>query len=848
MALSLGELFGTIDLDASAFDKKLAGAQKDLKDWGKAGAGIAAGAAVAIGVALGAGIVSNLNIDAGNQKLAAQMALTEEQSAKAGKAAGAVYAANYGESMEQVQQATGAVMSSIGGMKDASEADLEDITAKVLNLANTFDVDLAEASATAGSLMKNGLAKDADEAMDLLTGSMQKVPEAMRGELLPIMDEYGKHFAGLGIDGETAMGMIVASSADGAIGMDKMGDALKEFTIRGTDMSKSTIGAYDALGLSSEQMTADLLAGGDTAEGAMAQIVHGLQGVEDPADQAALSLALFGTPLEDLGTDQIPNFLGMVDPMGDAFDDTAGAADRMADTLATGPAAGFDAFKRQAHAGLIDVVNTHIMPAVTTFADFLSTEVGPAITTAADWITNDMMPALKGFGDWFGENKTTITIWASVLGAVLFPIFARIVVELAIQVAAWVTAGAASIKTAALYIINSYKMVAAWARMGAAAIVSGAQTAYVWLLYRIEAAKSAVAMAVQAAKVVASWVVMQVGAVVNGAKIAAVWTAQIIASAARGAAAMAVQAAKFVVAWVVMATGATVNAVKMAAGWVVGVLIPAVGGVIAMGIAAASVVASWVLMGVQAMAQAVRMAAAWFIALGPIGWVILAVVGLVALIIANWDKISTFTSEAWTNIVRFVTEAWENIKRGVSEGTANVIQFFKDLPGNILGALGDLGGLLLGAGGQILDGFLTGLENGFEAVKNFVGGIGTWIAENKGPKAYDLKLLVPAGGWIMDGLEKGIENSMPSLGSTLGDVSWMVANGIDPEVTGSGNYAYTGSGSGATTPGAGAGAGVTVQVQVTEADNGDETARRVLSRVSQALAQKGIRLGELSPA
>ncbi|MCZ4136152.1 hypothetical protein BZG24_30250, partial [Escherichia coli] len=82
---------------------------------------------------------------------------------------------------------------------------------------------------------------------------------------------YGKHFAALGIDGETAMGMIVASSADGAIGMDKMGDALKEFTIRATDMSKGTSAVYDSLGLDMQDMTTKLLAGGETAEGAMAQ-------------------------------------------------------------------------------------------------------------------------------------------------------------------------------------------------------------------------------------------------------------------------------------------------------------------------------------------------------------------------------------------------------------------------------------------------------------------------------------------------------------------------------------------------------------------------------------------------
>lgn len=78
------------------------------------------------------------------------------------------------------------------------------------------------------------------------------------------------------------------------------------------------------------------------------------------------------------------------------------------------------------------------------------------------------------------------------------------------------------------------------------------------------------------------------------------------------------------------------------------------------------IVGAWVLMGAQSLFHAARMAAAWLIAMGPIGWIIAAVVGLVAIVILNWDKISKFTSEAWANIVKWVTDAWANIKTGVS--------------------------------------------------------------------------------------------------------------------------------------------------------------------------------------
>lgn len=167
--------------------------------------------------------------------------------------------------------------------------------------------------------------------------------------------------------------------------------------------------------------------------------------------------------------------------------------------------------------------------------------------------------------------------------------------------------------------------------------------------------------------------------------------------------------------------------------------------------------------------------------------VVLTVFGLIQTVITTvlgvvQGIIGAFTSALsgnWSGFWDSIGSIFSTILGGIGDFAA---QFFGELPGKILGALGDLGGLLLGAGGQIMKGLLDGLLAGFGKVKDFVGGIGSWIADNKGPKAYDLALLVPAGGWIMDGLGSGIEDSMPALGSTLSDVSWMIQNGIDPEL------------------------------------------------------------------
>lgn len=79
---------------------------------------------------------------------------------------------------------------------------------------------------------------------------------------------------------------------------------------------------------------------------------------------------------------------------------------------------------------------------------------------------------------------------------------------------------------------------------------------------------------------------------------------------------------------------------------------------------------------------------------------------------------------------------------------------------------------LWNAGISIINGFLDGLQAGFENVKSFVGGIADWIEANKGPISYDKKLLIPAGKSIMDGLNRGLNSSFRSVQkniSTMGD-------------------------------------------------------------------------------
>lgn len=97
-------------------------------------------------------------------------------------------------------------------------------------------------------------------------------------------------------------------------------------------------------------------------------------------------------------------------------------------------------------------------------------------------------------------------------------------------------------------------------------------------------------------------------------------------------------------------------------------------------------VAAWVRVGVQSMIHAAKVAAAWLISMGPIAIVIAAVVGLVTLIIKNWDKIKKviaagwdfvkrITTRVWDAVAGFLSDTWDSIKRLVSNSIDKVKRF-----------------------------------------------------------------------------------------------------------------------------------------------------------------------------
>lgn len=304
---------------------------------------LAGGALATIGAAVGRTFLEGMQREADAGKLVASLGLDASEIVKLNKTASDLYADNWGASFEEVQKGVAATQSSF---MDLNGQELEDAARSAQIFADIFQVDVVQAAAVASVAVKQGLAKDAVEAFDLMTAAAQKVPIQFRDELQEAITEYSQFFNQIGIGGPEAFALLAEGAALGQYGIDKTGDAIKEFGIRAIDTSTSTADAFALLNLPLAEMQTALAGGGDAAEDAFRKIVTGLSEIEDPAEQAQAAIALFGTPVEDLGNEQLPVFIENLAAGTTGLDNFRGSVDRAARTSTT-KGGEFNAFLRK---------------------------------------------------------------------------------------------------------------------------------------------------------------------------------------------------------------------------------------------------------------------------------------------------------------------------------------------------------------------------------------------------------------------------------------------------------------------------------------------------------------------
>lgn len=318
-----------------------------------------------------------------------------------------VYAANYGDSVADVGDAVAMVNRN---MANLDQNGLTAATEGAMALRDAFEYDVAESTRAAEAIRKN-FGSSAEEAFSLIAAGAQNGLD-YSGELIDTINEYSSQFAKLGFDADGMFNILQAGADGTAWNLDKVGDAIKEFSIRAIDGSDSTVEAFTSLGYNAENIMATFAAGGEGANKAFFDVINTLMAVDDQVERDALGVALFGTMWEDLGTEAMEAMAGA----SQAAYDTEGALEKINQVKYNDLDSAIQGIGRQMEVALLpaaDAVYQSLMDSMPEITEAME-EVSPVIAEIAgdfaDWAggaISDGLPVLvdgiRDFANWAGK-------------------------------------------------------------------------------------------------------------------------------------------------------------------------------------------------------------------------------------------------------------------------------------------------------------------------------------------------------------------------------------------------------------------------------------------------------------
>lgn len=318
-----------------------------------------------------------------------------------------VYADNFGEDVADVADAVALVDRN---MANLDKNGLTNATEGALALRDAFEYDVAESTRAAEAIRKN-FGSSAEEAFSLIAAGAQNGLD-YSGELIDTINEYSSQFAKLGFDADGMFNILQAGADGTAWNLDKVGDAIKEFSIRAIDGSDSTVEAFTSLGYNAENIMATFAAGGEGANKAFFDVINTLMAVDDQVERDALGVALFGTMWEDLGTEAMEAMAGA----SQAAYDTEGALEKINQVKYNDLDSAIQGIGRQMEVALLpaaDAVYQSLMDSMPEITEAME-EVSPVIAEIAgdfaDWAggaISDGLPVLvdgiRDFANWAGK-------------------------------------------------------------------------------------------------------------------------------------------------------------------------------------------------------------------------------------------------------------------------------------------------------------------------------------------------------------------------------------------------------------------------------------------------------------
>lgn len=366
--VGLSKSFGSVGVSARAGLGDLLGGIKGLP-------ALAAGAA--IGGSLVAGFKSALDLEDARGLLQAQLGLSAKESGKAGKIAGDLYKAAWGDSIQGVNDTLKDVFQSgLAGIGD-SENKIKGVAESAMILSKVMGEETLPITRAVSQIMKTGLAKNAKEAFDVLTRG-QQLGINKSEDLLDTFNEYGTQFRKLGLSANDALGLMNQLIRGGARDSDVAADAIKEFSIRAVDGSTLTAQGFKAIGLNAKEMTREIGKGGPAARAAFQETLTALNSIKDPVARNIAGVALFGTQWEDLGA-----AIGKADlrTAAASLGDVAGATARAGDSMTT-TSTKLSGIGRTIRQTIVEAIAKYALPKLNEFADWFQ---GPGRFAIAAW-------------------------------------------------------------------------------------------------------------------------------------------------------------------------------------------------------------------------------------------------------------------------------------------------------------------------------------------------------------------------------------------------------------------------------------------------------------------------------
>lgn len=292
-----------------------------------------------------------------------------------------VYANNFGESWDDVANSLATVNKFLSGTGE----NIQQATEYAIGFRDTFGYEVPESMRAADALMKN-FGVNSQQAFNLMAQGEQQGLD-YSGELIDSINEYSVQFGKVGLGATDMFNIFNDGMANGAWNLDKIGDAVKEFSIRAIDGSKTTADGFTRLGMNADEMTAKFGAGGDTAKGAFIEVTNAIKNMNDPVEQSLVGVDLFGTMWEDTGAKVITN-LGNI---GDNFNETIDTMSKINEIKYNSFGNALVGIKRQVETSLLPL-GAAVLPILNEFANWFKEQGIPKIQNFATAIQNNISP------------------------------------------------------------------------------------------------------------------------------------------------------------------------------------------------------------------------------------------------------------------------------------------------------------------------------------------------------------------------------------------------------------------------------------------------------------------------